>query len=81
MSQFDGIDRSLFTLQKQLIDGGFRIATLVFFTPEEKPMTVAVAQRNGYGIGTTPTRLTVRSPKNAPETYTQDVSGLQFTKF
>ncbi|XP_045916796.1 uncharacterized protein LOC123977846 isoform X2 [Micropterus dolomieu] len=65
--------------KKQLIDGGFRIATLVFFTPEEKPMTVAVAQRNGYGIGTTPTRLTVRSPKNAPETYTQDVAGVPMT--
>lgn len=69
---------SLFALQKRPIDAEFRITTLVFFTPEEKIMNVAEAQRSGYGIANTPTRLLLRSPKTSPETYIQDVSSTQF---
>lgn len=71
----------LFALQKLTIDAGFRITTLVFFTPEERIMKVAEAQRSGYGIANTATRLLLRSPKTSPETYTQIVSGLQVTSF
>lgn len=66
-------------LQKQPIDAGFRITTLVFFTPEEKIMKVDEAQRSGYGVANTATRLLLRSPKTSPETYTQNVSGVQLT--
>lgn len=70
----------IFASQKQPIDAGFSITTLVFFTPEEKIMKVAEAQRSGYGIANTATRLLLRSPKTSPETYTQNVSAPQFTK-
>lgn len=63
------------TLQKVPIDAGFRITTLVFFTPGERAMKVAEAQRSGYGITNTPTRLVLRSSKASPETYSQTVSG------
>uniref|UniRef100_A0A3Q2C8V5 Zona pellucida protein AX 2 n=1 Tax=Cyprinodon variegatus TaxID=28743 RepID=A0A3Q2C8V5_CYPVA len=57
-------------MEKQPVDLGFRATTVVFFTPEgEKPMSVADAQRRGYGIRNTPTRLVLRSPMMAPETY------------
>uniref|UniRef100_UPI0037E87E56 uncharacterized protein n=1 Tax=Semicossyphus pulcher TaxID=241346 RepID=UPI0037E87E56 len=65
--------------EKQPIDSGFRITTLVFFTPEERVMKVAEAQRNGYGIANTATRLLLRSPKTSPETYTQSVAGVPMT--
>uniref|UniRef100_A0A3Q2DLN7 Zona pellucida protein AX 2 n=1 Tax=Cyprinodon variegatus TaxID=28743 RepID=A0A3Q2DLN7_CYPVA len=59
-------------MEKQPVDLGFRATTVVFFTPEgEKPMSVADAQRRGYGIRNTPTRLVLRSPMMAPETYMQ----------
>ncbi|KAM6915037.1 zona pellucida sperm-binding protein 2-like [Xenentodon cancila] len=59
------------------IDAGFRISTVVFFTPEgERVMSVSDAQRSGYGIGNTPTRLVLRSPMTAPETYTHNVAGV-----
>uniref|UniRef100_A0A667XWR0 Uncharacterized LOC115356181 n=1 Tax=Myripristis murdjan TaxID=586833 RepID=A0A667XWR0_9TELE len=54
----------------------FRMTTVVFFTPEERIMTVDQAQRRGYGVANTPTRLVLRSPTNAPETYSQDVAGV-----
>lgn len=68
----------MFVLQKFPIDNriGFRIMTPVFFTPVEKMMTVAEAQRSGYGIANTATRLLLRSPTSTPETYTQNVRGL-----
>lgn len=66
----------MFVLQKFPTDEGFRITTLVFFTPMEKRMTVAEAQRSGYWIRNTATRLLLRSPKSTPETYTQKVRGL-----
>ncbi|XP_071324078.1 uncharacterized protein [Trachinotus anak] len=65
--------------EKKPMDAGFRITTLVFFTPEEKIMKVTEAQRSGYGIANTPSRLVLRSPKNAPETYTQIVAGVPMT--
>uniref|UniRef100_A0A3Q3VP17 ZP domain-containing protein n=1 Tax=Mola mola TaxID=94237 RepID=A0A3Q3VP17_MOLML len=61
------------------IDAGFRITTLVFFTPEERVMKVAEAQRSGYGIANTPTRLVLRSSKASPETYSQTVAGVPMT--
>ncbi|CAK6979205.1 uncharacterized protein LOC128376852 [Scomber scombrus] len=65
--------------EKQPMDTGFRITTLVFFTPEERMMTVSEAQRQGYRIGNTPSRLVLRSPKITPETYTQMVAGVPMT--
>uniref|UniRef100_A0A8C2ZA76 ZP domain-containing protein n=1 Tax=Cyclopterus lumpus TaxID=8103 RepID=A0A8C2ZA76_CYCLU len=64
---------------KRLMDAGFRIKTVVFFTPEEKIMTVTEAQRQGYGISNTPTRLVLRSPITSPETYTRHVAGVPMT--
>ncbi|XP_074471896.1 uncharacterized protein LOC141756224 [Sebastes fasciatus] len=65
--------------EKQPIDAGFTITRLVFFTPEERMMKVTEAQRSGYGITNTPTRLVLRSPKTSPETYTQNVAGIPMT--
>ncbi|XP_071396804.1 uncharacterized protein [Centroberyx affinis] len=65
--------------EKQPSDTGFRITTVVFFTPEERVMKVDQAQRQGYGVANTPTRLVLRCPKTAPETYTQDVAGVPMT--
>ncbi|XP_034383630.1 uncharacterized protein LOC117727433 [Cyclopterus lumpus] len=65
---------------KAPIDAGFRIKTLVFFTPEEeKTMKVTDAQGQGYGISNTPTRLVLRSPITSPETYTWHVAGVPMT--
>uniref|UniRef100_A0A8C9X083 Uncharacterized LOC116066419 n=1 Tax=Sander lucioperca TaxID=283035 RepID=A0A8C9X083_SANLU len=52
------------------------ITTLVFFTPKERIMNVPEAQRRGYGIVNTPTRLVLRIPKTSPEMYTQNVAGV-----
>ncbi|XP_061602966.1 uncharacterized protein LOC133464794 [Cololabis saira] len=63
--------------EKVPIDAGFRISTVVFFTPEgERVMSVADAQKSGYGIGNTPTRLVLRSPMTAADTYTHNVAGV-----
>ncbi|KAM9703793.1 uncharacterized protein ACNS7B_002373 [Menidia menidia] len=68
--------------EKQPVDAGFRMTTIVFFTPEgEKPMSVANAQESGYGIGNTPSRLVLRSPMMAPETYHQNVAGVTMRVF
>ncbi|CAB1445155.1 unnamed protein product [Pleuronectes platessa] len=61
------------------MDAGFRITSVVFFTPEEKVMTVAEAQRSGYGISSTPSRLVLRGPHTASEMYTQNVAGVPMT--
>lgn len=37
-------------------------------------MMVEEVQNAGYGVSVTPTRLVVRSPYDAPETYIEDVS-------
>ncbi|KAI4802515.1 hypothetical protein KUCAC02_020348 [Chaenocephalus aceratus] len=47
---------------EQPMDAGFKITTVVFFTPEERVMQVDEAQRNGYGISSTPTRLVAGVP-------------------
>ncbi|XP_036943052.1 uncharacterized protein LOC119012925 [Acanthopagrus latus] len=65
--------------EKQPEDTGFRITTLVFFTPVERMMKVAEAQRRGYGIANTATRLLLRSPHASPESYTQNVAGVPMT--
>ncbi|XP_029281423.1 uncharacterized protein LOC115003673 [Cottoperca gobio] len=64
---------------KKPIDAGFRITNLVFFTPKERVMKVIDAQRNGYGIANTATRLVLRSPKTSSETFTQNVAGVPMT--
>uniref|UniRef100_A0A673BQ92 ZP domain-containing protein n=1 Tax=Sphaeramia orbicularis TaxID=375764 RepID=A0A673BQ92_9TELE len=68
-------------LCKRPIDKGFKITKVVFFTPEERIMEVTEAQRAGYEIANTPTRLTLRSSKTAPETYIQQVSSISFTPY
>uniref|UniRef100_A0A3B5LA08 ZP domain-containing protein n=1 Tax=Xiphophorus couchianus TaxID=32473 RepID=A0A3B5LA08_9TELE len=66
--------------EKRSMDAGFKATTIVFFTPEgKKPMSLLAAQQRGYGIGNTPTRLVLRSPMIAPETFMQTVSKRQFT--
>lgn len=37
-------------------------------------MTLEEVQKAGYGVSVTPTRLVLRSPKNKPETFTDDVT-------
>uniref|UniRef100_A0A8C4F656 ZP domain-containing protein n=1 Tax=Dicentrarchus labrax TaxID=13489 RepID=A0A8C4F656_DICLA len=61
------------------IDAGFMMTRLIFFFPEEKIMTVAEAQRSGYWIASTASRLVLRSPKTSPETYPQNVAGMAMT--
>uniref|UniRef100_A0A096M6E6 Uncharacterized LOC103134143 n=1 Tax=Poecilia formosa TaxID=48698 RepID=A0A096M6E6_POEFO len=69
-------------LSKRSMDAGFEATTVVFFTPEgEKPMSVIAAQQRGYGIGNTPTRLVLRSPMIAPETFMQTVVGVPMRFF
>ncbi|XP_035534148.1 uncharacterized protein LOC118340356 [Morone saxatilis] len=60
------------------INAEFMKTTLVFF-PEEKIMKVAKAQRSGYWIASTASRLVLRSPKTSPETYPQNVAGIAMT--
>uniref|UniRef100_A0A8C4F8S8 ZP domain-containing protein n=1 Tax=Dicentrarchus labrax TaxID=13489 RepID=A0A8C4F8S8_DICLA len=60
-------------------DAGFMMTRLIFFFPEEKIMTVAEAQRSGYWIASTASRLVLRSPKTSPETYPQNVAGMAMT--
>ncbi|PWA27738.1 hypothetical protein CCH79_00000449 [Gambusia affinis] len=67
---------------KRSMDTGFKATTVVFFTPEgEKPMSLLAAQQRGYGIGNTPTRLVLRSPMIAPETFMQTVVGVPMKIF
>ncbi|KAM9778969.1 uncharacterized protein ACBT44_000570 isoform 1-T1 [Syngnathus typhle] len=62
--------------EMKLIDSGFRMSSLVFFTPEQKKMTPQEAHNGGYGVVNTPTRLILRSSKSAPEMYIQHVAGV-----
>uniref|UniRef100_A0A3Q3KDK6 ZP domain-containing protein n=1 Tax=Monopterus albus TaxID=43700 RepID=A0A3Q3KDK6_MONAL len=66
-------------LIKGPVGSGFRTITVVFFTPEERLMSMTEAQERGYGITSTPSRLVVRSPRPAPETYTETVAGVPMT--
>ncbi|XP_061843345.2 uncharacterized protein [Nerophis lumbriciformis] len=59
-----------------LMDPGYKISTLIFNTPEEKKMTLMEAQKHGYRVSKTPTRLVLRSSKSAPDTYIQHVAGV-----
>ncbi|XP_034756365.1 uncharacterized protein LOC117961656 [Etheostoma cragini] len=68
--------RNVRQVKKQPVDAEFRLSTLTFFTPEERLMKVPEAQRRGYGIAKTPTRLVLRIPKTSPEIYTQTVAGV-----
>ncbi|XP_062396190.1 uncharacterized protein LOC134087006 [Sardina pilchardus] len=47
---------------------------MVFFTPREKSMLLTEAQKLGYLVSTTPTRLVVRSHPNKTEIYTENVA-------
>nr|XP_020445437.1 uncharacterized protein LOC109954450 [Monopterus albus] len=66
-------------VEKGPVGSGFRTITVVFFTPEERLMSMTEAQERGYGITSTPSRLVVRSPRPAPETYTETVAGVPMT--
>ncbi|XP_047429889.1 uncharacterized protein LOC124999149 [Mugil cephalus] len=63
------------------LDAAFRITTVVFFTPEEWVMKAEDARRSGYWIASTPTRLVLRTPKNYPATYAQNVAGVPLKVF
>ncbi|XP_030577378.1 uncharacterized protein LOC115774309 [Archocentrus centrarchus] len=67
--------------RKRPLDAGYRITTVVFFTPEERPMKVTEAHQRGYGVGNTPTRLVLRSSKTGLATYTQIVAGVPMKVF
>ncbi|XP_076873884.1 zona pellucida protein AX 1 [Brachyhypopomus gauderio] len=54
---------------------------MVFYTPREKPMMLSEVQNAGYWISSTPSRLVLRSPYNMPETYSQNVNGVQMEVF
>ncbi|XP_077409480.1 uncharacterized protein LOC144039721 isoform X2 [Vanacampus margaritifer] len=66
-------------IKTKLVDSGFRISSLVFFTPVEKRMTLQEAHKAGYGVANTATRLVLRSSKSAAETYIQHVAGVPMT--
>uniref|UniRef100_A0A8C7KJU7 ZP domain-containing protein n=1 Tax=Oncorhynchus kisutch TaxID=8019 RepID=A0A8C7KJU7_ONCKI len=50
--------------------------TAVVFSPSKNVMNVDEVQRKGYAIANTLTRLVLRSPHNAEETYLQNVAGV-----
>ncbi|XP_026175094.1 uncharacterized protein LOC113137574 [Mastacembelus armatus] len=49
---------------------------MTFHTPEPVMMVLKEAEQAGYGAMMTSSRLVVRSPYNAPETYYEDVAGI-----
>ncbi|CAL8392189.1 unnamed protein product [Arctogadus glacialis] len=57
----------------------FQIKAIVFFSPDERPMSVTQALGKGYGVTNGPTRLVVRGSPTAPEAYQQDVAGVPMT--
>ncbi|XP_057679147.1 uncharacterized protein LOC130907748 isoform X1 [Corythoichthys intestinalis] len=65
--------------KEKLINSRFTISSLVFFTPEEKKMTLQEAHIAGYGVANTASRLVLRSGKTASETYIQHVAGVPMT--
>uniref|UniRef100_A0A669B990 Uncharacterized LOC100695742 n=1 Tax=Oreochromis niloticus TaxID=8128 RepID=A0A669B990_ORENI len=67
--------------EKHPIDAGYRITTVVFFTPEERIMKATEAHQRGYGVGNTPTRVILRSSRSALATYTQTVAGVPMKVF
>ncbi|XP_029966110.1 uncharacterized protein LOC115401880 [Salarias fasciatus] len=67
--------------KKLPIDAGFAIKTVVIYTPEEKMMTVTEAQRSGYAVTNTPSRLVLRTSKTSPDIYTVNVAGVPMLMF
>uniref|UniRef100_A0A674EHB4 Uncharacterized LOC115195745 n=1 Tax=Salmo trutta TaxID=8032 RepID=A0A674EHB4_SALTR len=61
--------------QNMAVASGYKM-TAVVFSPSKKVMNVDEVQRKGYAIANTPTRLVLRSPHNAEETYLQNVAGV-----
>ncbi|KAK6297183.1 hypothetical protein J4Q44_G00317660 [Coregonus suidteri] len=59
----------------EAVASGYKM-TAVVFSPSKKVMKVDEVQRKGYAIANTPTRLVLRSPHNAEETYLQNVAGV-----
>ncbi|XP_055740334.1 uncharacterized protein LOC129824850 isoform X1 [Salvelinus fontinalis] len=59
----------------EAVAAGYKM-TAVVFSPSKKVMSVDEVQRKGYAIANTPTRLVLRSPHNAEETYLQNVAGV-----
>ncbi|XP_038818484.1 uncharacterized protein LOC120019235 [Salvelinus namaycush] len=59
----------------EAVASGYKM-TAVVFSPSKKVMSVDEVQRKGYAIANTPTRLVLRSPHNAEETYLQNVAGV-----
>uniref|UniRef100_A0A8K9X2J0 ZP domain-containing protein n=1 Tax=Oncorhynchus mykiss TaxID=8022 RepID=A0A8K9X2J0_ONCMY len=57
------------------VASGYKM-TAVVFSPSKNVMNVDEVQRKGYAIANTPTRLVLRSPHNAEETYLQNVAGV-----
>ncbi|KAK0137803.1 Zona pellucida sperm-binding protein 2 [Merluccius polli] len=57
----------------------FQIKAVVFFSPDERPMTVTQALGRGYGVTNSPTRLVLRGSPTAPDAYYQDVAGVPMT--
>uniref|UniRef100_A0A8C7QVA3 ZP domain-containing protein n=1 Tax=Oncorhynchus mykiss TaxID=8022 RepID=A0A8C7QVA3_ONCMY len=60
---------------RSAVASGYKM-TAVVFSPSKKVMNVDEVQRKGYAIANTPTRLVLRSPHNAEETYLQNVAGV-----
>uniref|UniRef100_A0A8C8IHU9 ZP domain-containing protein n=1 Tax=Oncorhynchus tshawytscha TaxID=74940 RepID=A0A8C8IHU9_ONCTS len=58
----------------QAVASGYKMT--VVFSPSKNVMNVDEVQRKGYAIANTPTRLVLRSPHNAEETYLQNVAGV-----
>ncbi|XP_031675085.1 uncharacterized protein LOC116368573 [Oncorhynchus kisutch] len=59
----------------EAVASGYKM-TAVVFSPSKNVMNVDEVQRKGYAIANTPTRLVLRSPHNAEETYLQNVAGV-----
>uniref|UniRef100_A0A4W5MP96 Zona pellucida protein AX 1 n=1 Tax=Hucho hucho TaxID=62062 RepID=A0A4W5MP96_9TELE len=54
---------------------------MTFHTPDPKVMLLTDAQRAGYGVMMTQTRLVIRSPYNTAETYSVEVAGVPMEVF
>ncbi|XP_067338951.1 uncharacterized protein [Channa argus] len=65
--------------EKWPTESGFRMTTIMFFTPEERTMKLTEALKSGYGMASTPSRMILRSLKTTPETYVQNVAGVPMT--
>ncbi|XP_064839507.1 zona pellucida sperm-binding protein 4-like, partial [Oncorhynchus masou masou] len=66
---------SCFHFLRPAVASGYKM-TAVVFSSSKNVMNVDEVQRKGYAIANTPTRLVLRSPHNAEETYLQNVAGV-----